>query len=312
MKKFIQYIKDFHKEYFDIYLYVKVILFVTILLVFNYTLDFEDRYIDKFYGNYIRIPLFFLYHGIAFYGVYFIIWLHDKKRVSFSKGFWIKSALGLLILSIDRSIFPQFIKLVMPDTNPVTYRFMFKVLFNVYGIFTILMTMLIMKLVFDRKENYGIYGLRFTKVDYKAYFLMLLIMVPIVFAATMFPDFLDYYPTYKRTGGAAFARFHKIPEYVSMLIYETIYLFDFINTELFFRGFLVIGLSKLMGKNVILPMAAAYVVLHFGKPIGESISSFFGGYILGVIALYSKNIWGGVFVHGGIAFLMELFAFLRQ
>jgi membrane protease YdiL (CAAX protease family) len=80
----------------------------------------------------------------------------------------------------------------------------------------------------------------------------------------------------------------------------------------FFRGFLVIGLSKLLGKNVILPMAATYVVLHFGKPMGETISSVLGGYILGIIALYSRNIWGGVFIHGGIAFLMEVFAFWRN
>jgi hypothetical protein len=59
-------------------------------------------------------------------------------------------------------------------------------------------------------------------------------------------------------------------------------------------------------------MAAAYAVLHFGKPMGEAISSVFGGYILGIIALYGRNIWGGVFIHGGIAFLMEVLAFLRQ
>lgn len=74
----------------------------------------------------------------------------------------------------------------------------------------------------------------------------------------------------------------------------------------------MIGFSKLIGKNVVLPMVATYVVLHFGKPMGESISSAFGGYILGIIALYSRNIWGGVFVHGGMAFFMEVFAFMKQ
>ena len=90
------------------------------------------------------------------------------------------------------------------------------------------------------------------------------------------------------------------------------YISDFLSTELFFRGLLVIGLSKMLGKNVVLPMVAAYATLHFGKPMGETISSVFGGYILGIIALYSRNIWGGVFIHGGIAFLMEVFAFLRM
>ncbi len=312
MKKFIQYIKDYHKEYFNLSLYISVIAFVAVLIVFNYTLDFEDRFIDRHYGSFIRVPMFFLYHGFAFYGTLFIIWLHDKTRIKFTPAFWIKSIFGLLILSFDRSVYPQFVKLVLPETNPHVYRYLFKIFFNIYGIFTIFLMLVITKLIFDRKEDFGIYGLRFDKVDFKAYGLMVLIMVPIVLLGTLLPDFLDYYPTYKRTGGANFARFYEIPEYVSMLLYETVYFFDFINTELFFRGFLVIGLSKLMGKNVILPMAAAYVVLHFGKPLGESISSFFGGYILGIISLYSRNIWGGVFVHGGIAILMELFAFLRQ
>jgi membrane protease YdiL (CAAX protease family) len=177
---------------------------------------------------------------------------------------------------------------------------------------TIGVSLIIMKFIFDRKTGEGIYGLRFNKVDFKAYFIMLLLMVPVIYAATILPDIMDYYPTYKRTGGARFASYYKVSEWVSIVFYESVYLLDFFNTELFFRGFLIIGLSKLLGKNVVLPMAAAYAVLHFGKPMGETISSVFGGYILGIIALYSRNIWGGVFIHGGIAFLMELFAFWRQ
>ena len=102
-----------------------------------------------------------------------------------------------------------------------------------------------------------------------------------------------------------------MPEYATVAIYEFCYGIGFIAVELFFRGFLVIGLVSLLGKDVILPMAATYVFLHFGKPAGEAISSFFGGYILGVIALYSGNIWGGVFVHVGIAWLMEAMAWFQ-
>ncbi len=61
-----------------------------------------------------------------------------------------------------------------------------------------------------------------------------------------------------------------------------------------------------------LRMTATYAVIHFEKPIGETISSVFGGYILGIIALYSCNIWGDIFIHGVTAFVMEIFAFLKQ
>lgn len=312
MKKFIAYFKDFHKNYYNTAKYVAIALFIASLITFNYVFDFEDSYIDKFYGKPIRTLLYFAYHSIAYFGVLFIIWLHDKTSIKFSRQFWLKSILAMLILGVDRSVFPLISKLLLAHVPSSTYRFYFKLLFNTYGLVTILFMLFLVKLIFDRKEKEGLYGLRFNKVSFKPYLVLLLFMIPIIYIATYLPNFLDYYPTYKRTGGASFARYYHFSEVTSKLVYESIYLFDFLNTEVFFRGFLIIGLSKLLGKNVVLPMAATYAVLHFGKPMGETISSVFGGYILGVIALYSRNIWGGVFIHGGIAFFMEVFAFWRQ
>ena len=82
--------------------------------------------------------------------------------------------------------------------------------------------------------------------------------------------------------------------------------------EFFFRGFLVIGMISLLGRGAVLPMACVYCFLHFGKPMGEAISSIFGGYILGVVAYETRGIWGGVIVHVGIAWLMELAAFTQK
>ena len=79
-----------------------------------------------------------------------------------------------------------------------------------------------------------------------------------------------------------------------------------------FRGFFVIGMVKIMGRHAIVPMAVIYCMLHFGKPMGEAISSIFGGYILGVIALRTQSIWGGIIVHMGISWLMELIAFIQK
>lgn len=312
LKKFINYFKDFHKDYLRFPLYFLVVLFIGVLIAFNYYFDFEDSYIDSFYGKPLRIALFFACHGLAYYGVLFIIYFFEKKRMAFTWQFWVKSFLGLLILSVDRSVYPWIADFFIDGVPPVSQRFYFKTLYNLYGVLTLILPLFVLWFFFDRRSSDGFFGLRFKQVSIKAYWLMLLIMVPIVFIATYLPGFMEYYPTYKRTGGLAFARHYRIDEWIAKLIYESAYIFDFLNTELFFRGFLVIGLSKLLGKNVVLPMAATYAVLHFGKPMGETISSVFGGYILGVIALYSRNIWGGVFIHGGIAFLMEVFSFLRQ
>ena len=63
---------------------------------------------------------------------------------------------------------------------------------------------------------------------------------------------------------------------------------------------------KWVGKDAILPMAVFYCTIHFGKPIGECISSFFGGLLLGIITFNTRSIIGGLIVHLGIAWLMEL------
>ncbi|NNE28673.1 MAG: CPBP family intramembrane metalloprotease, partial [Saprospiraceae bacterium] len=94
------------------------------------------------------------------------------------------------------------------------------------------------------------------------------------------------------------------------LSYEPFYLGGFMMLEWLFRGLLVIGMVKYLGHRAILPMAALYCLIHFGKPMGECISSIFGGYLLGVFAYYSRSIWGGIIVHMGIAFMMDLAALL--
>jgi hypothetical protein len=72
---------------------------------------------------------------------------------------------------------------------------------------------------------------------------------------------------------------------------------------------MVIGLMQLLGRSVVLPMAVFYCSLHFGKPLAEAISSLFGGYVLGALAFQTRAIWGGVIVHMGLAWMMELSAF---
>ena len=63
---------------------------------------------------------------------------------------------------------------------------------------------------------------------------------------------------------------------------------------------------KWAGKDAILPMACFYCTIHFGKPLGECISSYFGGMLLGIVVYNTRSIFGGLMVHLGIAWLMEI------
>ena len=40
--------------------------------------------------------------------------------------------------------------------------------------------------------------------------------------------------------------------------------------------------------------------------MAEAISSFFGGTLLGIVAYNTGSIWGGLIVHLGIAWMMEI------
>lgn len=156
------------------------------------------------------------------------------------------------------------------------------------------------------REKQPLYGLNFTHFQVKPYLLMLLMMVPLIAAASTQADFLAVYPKLKNI---SFFN-HQENSGLYKLIYELSYGSDFFTIEFFFRGFLVLAFAKWFGKDAILPMACFYCAIHFGKPLGECISSFFGGLILGVVTYHTRTIFGGLMVHLGIAWMMELGGYL--
>ncbi len=73
---------------------------------------------------------------------------------------------------------------------------------------------------------------------------------------------------------------------------EIFYGFRFHNYRVYVQRFYGAWLYLLFRTKSCSTNDDLYVALHYGKPAGETISSFFGGYILGVLAYQSKNIWG--------------------
>jgi hypothetical protein len=154
-------------------------------------------------------------------------------------------------------------------------------------------------LAFDTHQPF--YGLSVKKLNWKPYLLMLLIMLPLIAAASTQQDFLFVYPKLN-----AITQLDEKLSWWHKLVFELSYSSDFFSIELFFRGFLVLAFVKWTGKDAILPMACFYCTIHFGKPLGECISSYFGGILLGIIVYNTRSIYGGLIVHLGIAWLMEL------
>jgi hypothetical protein len=132
---------------------------------------------------------------------------------------------------------------------------------------------------------------------------LLLLLVPLVALASTQPDFLRVYPKLKNIG---FMSHYPGPLWLRQVGYELSYGLDFLSIELFFRGLLVIGLVRYAGEQAILPMATWYCTIHFGKPLAECVTSFVGGMALGVLAYRTRTVVGGLIVHLGLAWLMEV------
>jgi hypothetical protein len=166
---------------------------------------------------------------------------------------------------------------------------------------------------FDRDQPF--YGLsvrnsilKKSSFNWKPYILMLLIMMPLIAAASTQHDFLRTYPKlYSVLPGR-----HQDFSFFKKLLFEFSYGTDFITIEVFFRGFLILAFLKWVGKDAILPMACFYCTIHFGKPLGECISSYFGGILLGIVVYNTRTIYGGLMVHLGIAWMMEFGGYLGR
>jgi len=301
-----QYVKDFIKADFKLSKYVLVGLFLVASIAFNYWLNFEHNYVTQI-KDFTRLFKYFAFYGFAYFGGVVILRFSVKDWGYLkNSSFWVLSFIGILILS-SNSAFKSVYDLALQLTGSTkSYIFVGRLLSEFRYFVTTLFPLFIVWL-FIRKSNDSFFGLTTKNVIFKPYLLLLALMIPLILLAAQNDSFLLTYPTFKSYGT-------EIHWGVSVgwlvAIYEFLYASAFLSVELFFRGFLVIGLARIMGKDVILPMVCLYAFLHFEKPMGEAISSIFGGYLLGIFAYYSKNIWGGVFVHMGVALLMEAIAAL--
>lgn len=307
MKKIIGYIKQHIKEDLHVPYYVAIFVFLGITISVNYYFDFNDTYIDGVQGSMKIVANFFFFAFAYFIPVVISCFFSRRWSLLAEKNFLIKSIFGIAVLALD-SGFPYLMQW-LSSLHGGLYYWSYKVGINLISGFTVLIPIMLFHALAE-KNNSKIYGLSNTHFDWSPYVTMLFIMVPLIAGAAAFSKgFQQQYPMYPQTGAHLQLG---VPEYVTVLGYELAYGLDFITVELLFRGFFVIGMISILGRSSILLMACVYCFLHFGKPAGEAISSIFGGYLLGIIAYETKSIWGGIAVHVGIAWMMEIMACFQQ
>ena len=292
--------QDFHpKPYFFLSLFLAVSIFL------NYHFNIENSYVDQVPDMW-KIPVKFLWFALPYTAASFIILPYYGKGYTLKKAeFWIPALFILICLGFD-SGFPVYQWIVKGNFPYQLYELVSRIFRDLLNIPFILIPALLFYMI--RKERSCFYGLS-APFHPKPYLNLLLLMLPLLIAASLLENFNNFYPMYEPSQAADFLN---IPERWVIITYETIYGWNFISVELAFRGFLVIGMSKILGRQAILPMVATYCFYHFGKPAGEAISAIFGGYILGVIALETRSIFGGIILHIGVAWMMEALGFLHK
>jgi len=151
------------------------------------------------------------------------------------------------------------------------------------------------------RENPLDYGLRFSLKHAWVYLLFFIGMLPILYLVSTDPAFQQKYPFYERArdGGDQF------------MLYELCYGVQFLALESFFRGFMVFGLYKRFGYYALLIMAVPYCLIHFGKPVPETLGAIVAGVALGYMALKSGSIYLGALLHWGIGITMDALSIMQ-
>lgn len=304
-KSVIDFVKlDFHKAS-----YIYTFLFVGIAILLNYTTDFYREYIVSSYSKGNAMIVYTFFYAFFYFGIAIpVLWMQKKYEVLRNPKFYLKSFFFILLFGCYAGFNNYRNWEYSAEMSSLDRHYIFRLIGQVKGFFFIMIPLIIFKLFFDKKVE-GIYGLSKNATYLNAYFILILMLLPFLAAVSFMPDFLRAYPQFKPWNyeGAL-----GLSTWSQSLIYELFYGSSFIYIELLFRGALVIGLVQYLGPKAVLPMIVFYASIHFGKPAGETISSVFGGYILGALAYQTKHIWGGVIVHVGIALSMEIMGLLHH
>ncbi|MEM1347360.1 MAG: type II CAAX endopeptidase family protein [Myxococcota bacterium] len=141
------------------------------------------------------------------------------------------------------------------------------------------------------------YGFQLWKRGHgKIYAGMYLFMLPLLLTMSFTTSFQSKYPFYKMAG-------ERLDHFI---LYEISYGLQFMSLEAFFRGFMIFALFKRFGYQAVVIMTIPYCMIHFGKPIPETLGAVVAGLALGFMAIKSKSWLPGALLHWSVGFTMDI------
>lgn len=125
-------------------------------------------------------------------------------------------------------------------------------------------------------------------------YLLFAAAIPFMIIGSRMDSFQTYYPRFYYSDWVEFVAWEIR---VGLLMFAT---------ELFYRGFLMIGTKKSLGRWAILLQAVPYAYVHMGKPMLEVYYSFFAGLAFGYVDYESKSIFPSFFLHWTTSILFDI------
>ena len=116
-------------------------------------------------------------------------------------------------------------------------------------------------------------------------------MAAIIYGTSRMPEFSSYY-------------YRANIDWPDLLLDTALYMFAW---EFIFRGYMLFGLEKSIGKSAIFVQAIPFVLLHAGKPFLETLSCIPSGFIFGYIAHRTRSFLPSFVIHFGIYIMMITF-----
>ncbi len=147
------------------------------------------------------------------------------------------------------------------------------------------------------KEKISDYGIRFkgTLEHAWVYVAMYIVVMPFVVMVALTDSFRKTYPFYENAGMSIY----------DFLGWEFVYAIQFFSLEFFFRGFLINGTKHRFGYYAIMFSVVPYCMIHFGKPLPETVGAIIAGIALGSLAIFTRSVLLGFAIHVSVALSMD-------
>ena len=221
------------------------------------------------------------------------------------------SAVVLLVVFEYFALPGRFLRTAWPDRIVAWWgedASQYKVLlgYQYWGVASLVLRLLIPAVLigFVLRERPSAFGFRLRGQwsQLRPYLIAFGVMIPVVYTISALSSFQAKYPLYDFAvlGGWHFWGFHLF------------YGLQFLGLEAFFRGYILFGLYPRLGNHAVAVMMIPYVMIHFGKPLPETLSAIVAGFVLGYLALKSKSFLWGWMLHWSVAFTMDVMVIGRE